>query len=186
MCDFPKTTKTCCATDTYSFNEGSCPLCFDSPKPKTNYGDADNCGLASCIGQPPFAPCGSDVCISKGIGPVCDERICPYTPAKLIDCTRPDGKRCNAYGAPTCLTEEPEKVNLLEKYKCKDFTKYTFNKDKYIPKSYLPGDGSDFMYGYNLKPYPEETGVGLCGSPMCGMSSLDFVLHKLNQPIDAF
>lgn len=183
MCDFPTSTYQSCMKENPR-TSGTCPLCFDSPPTKVNYGDADNCGLASCIGQPPFAPCGSDTCAFQGTGPVCDEKFCPYTPTPLIDCKRPDGTRCNAYGVPTCLTEDPLNVNLAAKYKYTDFTKYTFDKSKYLPNSYLPGDGADFMFGYNSKPHPEETGDGPCGSPNCGVSSLDYVLHKLNQPID--
>lgn len=118
-----------------------------------------------------------------GTWPVCNERICPYTDAPLIDCRRADGTRCNAYGDPTCLTEGSAKFATCKKrFELTDFTKYTFNKDKYLPKSYLPGDGADFLFGYHSKINPDDIGAGKCGSQACE-TKLDYLLEKLKQPI---
>lgn len=182
MCDFTPGTK-CCISEAYNSAPQGCPACFE-PTSTNRYGNEESCGLASCIGQPPVAPCGSNTCPFKDETIVCTEHICPYIPSPLIDCVRPDGKRCDPTGIATCLQDLEGKSNVGPNLGYKDFTKYTFNIDKYLPKSYLPGDGADYLYGYNTKMAPEETGAGPCGSFSCGISPLDYVLEKLSAPLD--
>lgn len=189
MCDFAiskgnKTCmdRTCKEYDKLKFKKESCPTCEEKMVNETTYDDG--CGLACCLGG--LAPCGSGTCPFSNQRPDCSDGVCPYKPPVIEPCYRDDGTLCNPAGAmATCLMDDgpPRKKDYLSKFKYVDFSKYTFNKDKYLPSSYLPGDGSDFMYGYGLQPTSSEMGGGPCGSPTCPMASLDFLLDKLNKPL---
>lgn len=50
--------------------------------------------------------------------------------------------------------------DLLAELRTTKCNRYIFNKNKYLPSAYLPGDGNDFLTGYKKEPIQNKTEVG--------------------------
>lgn len=143
--------------------------------------------------QTTYPPCGQEKCpYITAPSPDCIGQKCPMLENPLDDeirtitsecgilcgaptcmgfpkytCMKDKRYDCNATcGIPICLEDKPPRKDpqdLLDDLRYVDFSKYTFNKNKYLPNTYLPGDGINFLQGYKKPSVPQ----GPCGFRQC-------------------